>query len=853
MSNKILLKRSGVANAAPGLANISLGELAINTRDGKLYTKISDGVDDLIFELTQNQLITLSGDATGNGINTIPVLLNSTQSNITAVGNLTSLTVVGNIDGSNVSLSGNLSAAGNITGEYLIANNAIVGNVSFTDIFTGNITANGFANIAGNVTGGNIITVGNVEATGNVAGDFFIGNGRFLSGIDTTLISNGATEVRTYENGNVAFTINGIANVVVVTENGITVVGNTDSGNVNTGFVSVTGDIEAGGNITTGNGSGGNISGANVVSANTFVASANISAAGATVTGNITAGNIATAGTVDAAIINATGNITGGNLTTAGLTSTATLSVSGNANVGNLATAGLITATGNITGGNLVTAGETFTGTLRSSGDALINGNLIVSGNLKYINVEDLRVQDPVIILGTGPNGAPLTENDGLDRGVYMEYYTTDSGNAFVGWQNSTGNMIIASNVEFASNDIVQVNSYGTLQAGNAYLESADVIGNITAGNISTSGALAVTGNVSGANLNAVGNLTGLQFQSTNLTLLAPTIGNTAGERVRLYDFSDPAKTNYAIGVETSAIWMGVDTNLEGQGFKWYGSNVQIARLSAVGNLIIAGNFVANANITGANLVTTGVTSSGTLSVIGNATVGNLTTAGLITATGNITGGNLITVGNANISGNAAVGGILTDNYFYANGTPVDFEQPAGANTEIQYNLDGDFGASSKFTFNQDTDVLTVIGNIEAANLGATTVVTTGNITGANLNTAGKVTATGNVAGGNINTGGQVVATGNVTGANIVTGGQVLATGSVTGGNLITSGNGNIATLTVSTFANVTANTAATSNNTGALRVAGGVGIGGDLYASDMYSNGDLVLTVESTIDGGTY
>jgi hypothetical protein len=97
------------------------------------------------------------------------------------------------------------------------------------------------------------------------------------------------------------------------------------------------------------------------------------------------------------------------------------------------------------------------------------------------------------------------------------------------------------------------------------------------------------------------------------------------------------------------------------------------------------------------------------------------------------------------------------------------------------------------------------------------------------------------------------VATGNVTGGNIVTGGQVLATGSVTGGNLITSGNGNIATLTVSTFANVTANTAATSNNTGALRVAGGVGIGGDLYASDMYSNGDLVLTVESTIDGGTY
>lgn len=730
MSNTILLKRSSVANAVPSTANIAIGELAINTHDGKLYTKISDNGIDEIFELTQNQLITLSGDATGNGINNIPVLLNSTQANITSVGNLTSLTVVGAIAGSDVSLSGNLSAAGNVTGNFLIANTAVIANVQFDNLTTGNITASGFANITGNVSGGNLITVGNVDATGNIAGDFFIGNGRFLSGIDTTLISNGATEVRTYENGNVAFTINGVANVVVVTEDGITVVGNVDSDNVNTGFVSVAGDIEAGGNITTGNGSGGNITGANVVSANTFTASANVSAAGLTVSGNITGGNIATAGTLDAAVINATGNITGGNIITTGVASSGTLTVTANATVGNLSTAGQITATGNITGGNLVTVGETSTATLRTTSDAIINGNLTVSGNLKYINVEDLRIQDPIIIMGTGPNGAPLTENDGLDRGIYLEYYTTETGNAFVGWQNLTGNMIIANDVEFLSNDVVQVNSYGTFQAGNAYLESAVVVGNIAGGNISTAGEFAATGNLSGGNLN---------------------------------------------------------------------------------------------------------------------------TAGQVVATGNVTGGNLIAVANAEIAGNAIVGGILTDNYFYANGAPVDFEQPAGANTEIQYNLDGDFGASSKFTFNQDTDVLTVIGNINAANMGITTVTATGNITAANLNTAGKVVATGNVSGGNINTAGQVSANANITGANIATAGQVTATGSVTGGNLITAGNGNIATLTVSTFANVTATTSATSNVTGALRVAGGVGVIGNVYAADMYSNDELVLTVESTIDGGTY
>jgi hypothetical protein len=727
MSNTILLKRSNVANAVPTTANVAIGELAINTRDGKLYTKIRpDGVTDEIFELTQNQLITLGGDVTGSGISNISVSLNAAQPNITSVGNLTGLTLTGAINGTSVSLSGNLVSAGNITGEYLIANNAIVGNVTFSDISTGNITATGFANITGNVTGGNLITVGNVDATGNVAGNYFIGNGRFLSGIDTTLISNGATEVRTYENGNVAFTINGVANVVLVTPDGITVVGNANSGNVNTtavfattanitgnvnsgnvntGFASITGNIDVG-NITV---NSGNITGANVISANTFTALANISAAGQ---------------------ITATGNVTGGNIVTTGETSTNTLIVSGNANVGNLSTAGTVTATGNITGGNIITVGEVLSSTLRTTGDALINGNLTVQGNLKYINVEDLRIEDPVIIMGTGPNGAPLTTNDGLDRGIYMEYYTTGLGNAFVGWQNLTGNLILATDVEFVSNDVVQVNSYGTMQAGNAYLESAVVVGNIAGGNITTAGEFSATGNIAG---------------------------------------------------------------------------------------------------------------------------GNLTTAGQVTATGNITGGNIITVGNASITGNAAVGGILTDNYYYANGAPVDFEQPAGANTEIQFNLDGDFGASSKFTFNQDTDVLTVIGNIEAANMGATTVTTTGNITGANLNTAGKVTATGNVAGGNINTSGQVVAGANITGANIVTAGQVTATGTVTGGNLITSGNGNIATLTVSTFANVTATTASTSNITGALRVAGGVGIVGNVYAADMYSNDELVLTVESTIDGGTY
>ena len=67
----------------------------------------------------------------------------------------------------------------------------------------------------------------------------------------------------------------------------------------------------------------------------------------------------------------------------------------------------------------------------------------------------------------------------------------------------------------------------------------------------------------------------------------------------------------------------------------------------------------------------------------------------------------------------------------------------------------------------------------------------TGNVTGANLTTAGIVSATGTITGGNIATGGTVSATGTATVGNVATGGTVSATGNIAGGNL-TVGTGTI-------------------------------------------------------------
>jgi len=155
-------------------------------------------------------------------------------------------------------------------------------------------------------------------------------------------------------------------------------------------------------------------------------------------------------------------------------------------------------------------------------------------------------------------------------------------------------------------------------------------------------------------------------------------------------------------------------------------SNIAAGNVDA-GNLLLANfanitsNIVSN-NVT-VNLELSGNTAnfSGNIKTL-NANLGNLGTANFLSVTSNITSNNstvnLQLSGNtANFSGNVTVSGIKTDNYYYANGNPVDFQQAAGSNTYIQYNDNNDFGASANFTFNSSTNTLTVTGTILGSNI----------------------------------------------------------------------------------------------------------------------------------------
>jgi hypothetical protein len=296
-------------------------------------------------------------------------------------------------------------------------------------------------------------------------------------------------------------------------------------------------------------------------------------------------------------------------------------------------------------------------------------GNVIATVNMQApVFIGNL--QGNVNIGGT--NTQVLFNDNGLALGDAGFVYDKTTNALSVGGTiatNNGGDLNIAGRISVVGNIITAT---GNAEVGNV-LSGGIVsgIGNVTGGNLVTAGIVSATGNITGGNITTAGrasitgNVIGNIFQSTNLTLQAPTQGNYNGERLRLYDFANVDKLNYAIGVETSAMWFGVDTNLEGQGFKWYGNNIQVMRLSGVGNLALAGNLVANSNITGANISTAGV-----VTATGNVTGGNVNTAGLVSAAANVIGGNVVTAGLitavgaitslANITGANVTGNIFT-------------------------------------------------------------------------------------------------------------------------------------------------------------------------------------------------
>jgi len=122
--------------------------------------------------------------------------------------------------------------------------------------------------VSGNVNSGNLLATGLASVTGNITGNYFIGNGSQLSGLSASKIFNGTSEANIgASGGNANISIGGTSNVFVVSSTGI----------FTTGLSSVSGNITTGGNLTiTGTAAAG--SGVLIVSGNIQTSTANATA-----------------------------------------------------------------------------------------------------------------------------------------------------------------------------------------------------------------------------------------------------------------------------------------------------------------------------------------------------------------------------------------------------------------------------------------------------------------------------------------------------------------------------------------------------------------------------------------------
>ena len=165
------------------------------------------------------------------------------------------------------------------------------------------------------------------------------------------------------------------------------------------------------------------------------------------------------------------------------------------------------------------------------------------------------------------------------------------------------------------------------------------------------------------------------------------------------------------------------------------------------------------------------------LNSVGGFSVGEIP-ANVILPNADITANNATFSGNVSISNATASWGVLTDNLYYSNGQPWDFQQAAGSNGEIQFNMGDDFDASPNLTFDTANANFKVTGNANITGILSAGSLEVDEIFNGNSNVAIPV-ANGNVnvsVAGNANV---LVVTG--TGANVA--GYFTSTGNATAAN----------------------------------------------------------------------
>ena len=726
------------------------------------------------------------------------------------------------------------------TGVTNLPDGTQIGNLSITD-----------QTVTGQDTNANIILTpngtGQVVTAGNVTASYFYGNGSQLTGIDTSGIANGTSNVSIpAADGNIELNVNGglTANV---TDTGLVMTsGNLDLGNV----------IATGVGTFTGNVGAGNVDGGNLVNANFFTGTLIDGTSNVTINNN---GNIdlVAAGNTTAVITDTGANIVG------------TVNANGVATLGSVVTAQVTGAgSGNLT----LTAGSaddyveirpTGTGQVHVGGFKIESlGTPTASTDAatkQYVDdvAQGLAIQAPAVAASTGTlatmsggtvtydngtsgvgatltiSGSTLTAIDGVtlstDDRIVIKDESTSAHNGIYTYTSST---VLTRATDFdtptemAGGDFVFVQQ-GTLynDTGWVMTDPVTTVGTSDVTFVQFSGAGSFT---AGAGLT----LTGTEF-SVNVDNLTTDI---SGGNVVVKTSAQFTTPNIGAATGTS--------------------------LTATGN------------VAGGNLTTAGV-----VSATGNVIGGNLTTAGAVVATGNVSGGNITTGADVVAVGNIdSTAGIFNGDGFglsnipaanitglslsgIANGTSNVDIATADGNISMAVNGTGDVVIVSDAGI-EVTGTADISSTVTAPAFTANTGLFTGdagglsNVVGANVTGEVSFAATANaVAGGNVS--GQVAnalvsgtvytaAQPNVTSVGTLTSVEVSGTANI-------AGNVNVGANEISTLAAATVTTTSTSQQAIASFAVSGVnGVEFLVKGIDATSGNVSVASVLSVTDGST-
>lgn len=442
-------------------------------------------------------------------------------------------------------------------------------------------------------------------------------------------------------------------------------------------------------------------------------------------------------------------------------------------------------------------------------GDALIVGNLRVQGTQTIIDSTSTAIQDPVIDIGTGLANAPLGGADGLNKGFVIHYYDIGDDHMFLGRSNATGRFVIRHNIDPGVVNVPNANL--TTQGSYSGLDIGDLkVWDSTPTTTTTTGALKVVGGIGvGESIYAGNNLNAANVTARNLISGRVVISTASG---RLSNLASGINGQVLISDGTSAYWGSVSAGTTDNAVT--STNIRFGFEGAIPYQVAVGITGFNNNLYYNSGTNTLYSSNGIFSSLTNSAGTN---SGALTVAGGAgIGKDLYIGGNLYVDQTATINNLVITNTL--SGITLYSVNVQGSSTFNTIVING----------------LTTVGNLTGGDTTVTNLTVLGQTDLYNLSVSGAAGL--NTLTANVGTITNFFSTDINTQYITVTGDANISNSLQVGGT--------------STFANVvtiTTTTNSTGTDSGALVIAGGVGIGQDLYVGgNAYAGGNLLLTTAS-------